>query len=334
MGNSETPAPWDVARSRALRGALGMFVTGVTIVTKIDTEGRPRGLTANSFTSVSLDPPLVLACIARGSASYDTFQGPGGFAINVLSDAQRELSDLFASKSPDKFAGLDYRLGIGGAPVIDASLAWLDCETERIVEAGDHIILIGRVADFGTTAGRPLAFCQGAYLSFDAEQDAVFRPQGKSVTVDCIADFGGAILLRAVDVDGTRKWTLPGVALARGERGGLTALTRFVEGLGTAIDVSFIYSVYETPHDDAVHIVYRGTLTGAPVSAEVRLFAEDEMPWDDLVHSQIHDAVERYFKERAFDQFGVYVDMEEGGHVAPVSQKPQAWSSYVSDLDK
>ncbi len=69
MGNSEATAPWDAARTRALRGALGMFVTGVTIITKIDADGRPRGLTANSFTSVSLDPPLVLACIARGSAS-------------------------------------------------------------------------------------------------------------------------------------------------------------------------------------------------------------------------------------------------------------------------
>ncbi len=334
MGNSEVTAPWDVARTRALRGALGMFVTGVTIITKIDADGRPRGLTANSFTSVSLDPPLVLACIARGSASYDTFQGPGGFAINVLSDAQRELSDRFASTSPDKFAGVDYRLGLGGAPVIDASLAWLDCATERIVEAGDHIIVIGRVADFGAGAGRPLAYCQGAYLSFGAEQDAVFRPQGKSVTVDCIADFGDAILLHAVDVDGERKWTLPGVALARGERGGLAALARFVKGFGTAIDVNFIYSVYETPHDDAVHIVYRGTLSGPPASAEVRLFAENEMPWDDLAHRQIREAVERYFKERAFDQFGVYVDTEEGGQVAPVAQQPQAWSSYVSDLDK
>lgn len=334
MGTSEASAPWDAARTRALRGALGMFVTGVTIVTKIDADGQPRGLTANSFTSVSLDPPLVLVCIARGTASHDTFQGPGGFAINVLSDAQRELSDRFASKSPDKFAGVDYRLGIGGAPVIDASLAWLDCATERIIEAGDHIIVIGRVADFGAGAGRPLAYCQGAYLSFGAEQDAVFRPQGKSVTVDCIADFGGAILLRAVDVDGERRWTLPGVALARGERGGLAALARFIEGLGTAIDVNFIYSVYETPHDDAVHIVYRGTLSGPPASDEVRLFTENEMPWDRLAHQQIHDAVERYFKERAFDQFGVYVDMEDGGHVAPVAQQPQAWSSYVSDLDK
>jgi len=147
-----------------LRQVLGCFVTGVTVVTTLEQGGLPRGFTANSFTSVSLDPPLVLVCIGRRATSHDAFAAGSGFAVNILSHAQQELSARFASKSADKFAGLEWRVGQGGGIVLDGSLAWLDCRLERVIPAGDHSILLGEVLDLGRSAQQPLAWCRGRYL--------------------------------------------------------------------------------------------------------------------------------------------------------------------------
>ena len=107
-----------------LRKALGSFVTGVTVATTIDAEGRPRGLTANSFTSVSLDPPLVLVCVGSSAASHSAFHGCARFAVNVLSQKQQEASMLFASKAPDKFQRTAWRPGTGGMPILHDALGW------------------------------------------------------------------------------------------------------------------------------------------------------------------------------------------------------------------
>jgi flavin reductase (DIM6/NTAB) family NADH-FMN oxidoreductase RutF len=148
-----------------LRRTLGTFATGVTVVTTLDQAGCPRGMTANSFTSVSLDPPLVLVCVAKAAPICIAFRAAEGFAVNILSEGQRELSQRFASRMPDRFAGLSWHQGASGAPILDGSLAFLDCRAREQIEAGDHVILIGEVEEFGRTAQSPLLFSQGAYLS-------------------------------------------------------------------------------------------------------------------------------------------------------------------------
>lgn len=148
-----------------LRQAFGSFVTGVTVVTAWDAEGHPRGMTANSFTSVSLDPPLLLVCIGKHAASFAVFQGARSFAVNMLHQGQAELSALFASKSPDKFKATDHRAVHTGAPVLASCLAWFDCSVHDRVDAGDHMILIGRVHAFDTSPSQPLAFCRGRYVA-------------------------------------------------------------------------------------------------------------------------------------------------------------------------
>jgi (E)-2-((N-methylformamido)methylene)succinate hydrolase len=149
---------------RELRQVLGCFVTGVTVVTTLEQQRLPRGFTANSFTSVSLDPPLVLVCIGRSAASHDAFAAGRGFAVNILSDGQQELSARFASRAVDKFAGVAWRAARGGGILLEGSLAWLDCRLERVIPAGDHSILLGEVLDFGRNALQPLAWCRGRYL--------------------------------------------------------------------------------------------------------------------------------------------------------------------------
>lgn len=150
-----------------LRQALGCFVTGVTVVTTLEAGRQPRGFTANSFTSVSLDPPLVLACVGRSASSHDAFAGGQGFAVNILSEGQQAVSARFASKSADKFAGLAWRAGRSGGILLEGSLAWLDCRLERVIPAGDHSILLGEVLDLGRNPLQPLAWCRGRYLPLE-----------------------------------------------------------------------------------------------------------------------------------------------------------------------
>jgi flavin reductase (DIM6/NTAB) family NADH-FMN oxidoreductase RutF len=165
MGAMRSFAREPTIDSREFCRALGNFVTGVTIVATLDDVDRPRGLTVNSFTSVSLDPPLILVCIATVASSRAAFQRCHGFTVNVLSEEQRPSADMFASKTPDKFDHVLWTPGIGGAPRILGSLAVFDCQIHERVEAGDHLILIGRVVAVDKRSGRPLIYGQGGYIS-------------------------------------------------------------------------------------------------------------------------------------------------------------------------
>lgn len=149
---------------RTLRDALGCFATGVTIVTALDPEGRPVGLTANSFTSVSLDPPLVLVCIAKTSGSREVLANARSFVVNVLHIGQQPTSNRFARRDEDRFASTPWEPGISGAPVISGCLAAYECRHESLYEAGDHIILIGQVDRARFEPQRdPLLYFRGKY---------------------------------------------------------------------------------------------------------------------------------------------------------------------------
>jgi len=146
------------------RMVLGHFATGVTIITAMD-GAEPAGVAANAFTSVSLDPPLVLFCVARSSTTWPRIERARRFAVNILGEHQEELSRLFATKGADRFGQTDWHLGVGGSPVLHNVLAYVDCEFWAEYDGGDHIIVVGRVLDLGVThqAG-PLVFFRGEYV--------------------------------------------------------------------------------------------------------------------------------------------------------------------------
>ncbi|MBB3064519.1 flavin reductase family protein [Limibacillus halophilus] len=151
-----------------LRRVLGGFLTGVTVVTTYDAEGRPRGLTANSFTSISLDPALVLVCIGDHASSYDSFCAGSHFAVNVLSAAQQETSALFASNRADKFDVIDWHTRNNGAPLLDDALVSLECDVHDRRFYADHMILVGAVRGYRTLDGAPLGFFRGKYVALDS----------------------------------------------------------------------------------------------------------------------------------------------------------------------
>ncbi|BAN47360.1 p-hydroxyphenylacetate 3-hydroxylase reductase component [Metapseudomonas resinovorans] len=149
--------------SRAFRRALGNFATGVTIVTATAPDGTRAGVTANSFNSVSLDPPLILWSIDKRSSSLAVFRQASHFAVNILAADQIELSNQFARPRDDKFAGVSFDSGLGGAPLLPDCAARFQCQLHQQVDGGDHVILIGLVQAFDDLGRSPLLYHQGAY---------------------------------------------------------------------------------------------------------------------------------------------------------------------------
>ena len=154
---------WSDLEHRALRDTLGAFATGVTVVTALDEDGSAVGLTVNSFNTVSLEPPLVLWSLSLVSPNLPAFRAARHFAVNVLAADQQAISERFARRNSDKFAGVDWQGGLGGAPLLAGCCATLECRNEAQHAGGDHLIFIGRVERFARQARAPLLFYGGRY---------------------------------------------------------------------------------------------------------------------------------------------------------------------------
>ena len=148
--------------NKNLRNVLSKFATGVTIVSTIDLDGEPIGMTVNSFTSVSLDPPLVLWNIGINQPSYESFLKAKGYSVSILSKDQKDICDLFSSPIENKFSNIDYSLSDNGFPIIKKSLAWVDCLKWNNYPGGDHQILVGEVKNFNAFENDPLIFWNGS----------------------------------------------------------------------------------------------------------------------------------------------------------------------------
>jgi flavin reductase (DIM6/NTAB) family NADH-FMN oxidoreductase RutF len=145
------------------RRVLGHFASGVTIISTCDADGRPTGLTASAFSSVSLEPPLVLVCVDHKSQSYPALRERGRFAVNILCAEQEAISRRFASSRLDKFDGVPHRITDLGLPLVDGAIAHLECITVSMHVEGDHTIFVGRVERADTAEGTPLLYSRGRY---------------------------------------------------------------------------------------------------------------------------------------------------------------------------
>jgi 3-hydroxy-9,10-secoandrosta-1,3,5(10)-triene-9,17-dione monooxygenase reductase component len=148
------------------RTVLGHFATGVALITAQD--GEPVGMACNSFTSVSLEPPLVLFCAAKSSSTWPRIQRAGKWAANFLAEDGEEVCRLFAEKGADRFAHVAFTIGRSGAPILDHALAFVDCATVAEHDAGDHLIVVGEVLELGyAPEGKPLLFYRGGYGRYE-----------------------------------------------------------------------------------------------------------------------------------------------------------------------
>jgi flavin reductase (DIM6/NTAB) family NADH-FMN oxidoreductase RutF len=145
------------------RAALGRFASGVTVVTAKCTDNRPCGMTVSAFSSVSLEPPLILICIDKRSSIHDYFKEGNHFAVNILGAEQEVISRRFASKDEDRFSGIGYKDGITGTPLLDGAIASLECSVVYEYPGGDHTIVVGEVMHAEVIDGRPLTYFRGGY---------------------------------------------------------------------------------------------------------------------------------------------------------------------------
>lgn len=156
-----------VLDTRAFRGVCGLFVTGVTVITS-QAGGEPVGVTVNSFASVSLDPPLVLFCIHHMSRVWPVIEQTESFAVNILAEDQAEVCRAFATKTHPHFSTVKSRYGATGVPILDDALGYLECTLHRVIDGGDHLIVIGRVVDFGAQReDGPLTFFRSGHLRLE-----------------------------------------------------------------------------------------------------------------------------------------------------------------------
>ena len=302
---------------RAFRKALGAFVTGVTVVTTTAPDGSLRGFTANSFTSVSLDPPLVLVCLARSAASASVFAAARHFAVSVLAAGQHGVSATFASRGGDRFAQTVWSRGPSGSPLIAGAAAWFDCAMHQTMEAGDHTLLIGRVLDHGHTEdAAPLGYCRGAYVRFGLSQEAVAATAAGRARVGAILERDRWVLL-VEHADGTLALPI-GARLEPAEDA--ASLRGVLRRLGAAARLDFLFAVFEDSGTGDVSVYYRGTIAEDPPHAgPARLFSFRAIPWDRLRDSAVASMMRRYVKERREDTFGIYVGDAEQGTVQPLA---------------
>jgi len=292
---------------RALRDAFGCFMTGVTIVTSVDPDGKPVGFTANSFSSVSLDPPLLLVSIANRSSSLATFVGGKGFAVNVLTEQQRTISNTFARPSENRFAEVAWFEGLVGSPLIRDVSAWFDCTLEKAVEAGDHTILIGRIGAFGASPAPGLGYYRGAYFTPAATSGQL--PTNPDVVISAIIEADGKILLVDDEHGGAK------VPTARVGREGIqTALKGLIERCGVTAGTGSLYSVYEDERNGTQNIALRcPAAEGKPSTGRFVELRKDCM--ESVSDTALRQMLERLAEETHAGNFGVYFGTYKQGHV-------------------
>jgi flavin reductase (DIM6/NTAB) family NADH-FMN oxidoreductase RutF len=312
-----------VIDSKDLRKAFGSFATGVTVVTTESEGNGPIGFTANSFTSVSLDPPLLLVCLAHGMRSFPVFEQSAHFAVNILADDQQDISGTFASRGADKFASVRWRAGHTGSPLLEGVVAWFDCEVHQRILAGDHTILIGRIVDYAYENRAPLGFCGGGYLRFGLLQQAVESSHRHGrVRVGAVLECAEGVLLE--EHPDTGGFSVPAATRlgSVSEQGGLFG--KFAEA-GYSITLPFLFAVYEEA--DTQFVIHRGSairqLSSDPISrpqtSSLCPFSMDAIPWDKLSSSSERMMLERYQRERATNVTGIYVGTAESGDLHTVT---------------
>lgn len=302
----------DAEKRRQLRDAFGAFMTGVTVVTTNDGEGMPIGFTANSFSSVSLDPPLLLVSIDKRSANFANFTGCPHFAINILAEQQKETSNVFAQKIEDRFSLVNWHKASSGVPLLDGSSAWFDCALHQVVDAGDHAILIGQVKEFESVGTAGLGYYRGAY--FTPYQNAESLISGPNVLVSTLIEFDGQVLM----VKGENGFTLPSRPVNKSSVS--ETLNRLIGELDIEASPGFVYSIYEDRQKNQQHIVF---LCAQPTASRQPCAEQDRPQWyplSDFAALPVNDEalkslMERFIRENAVGNYGLYYGDETRGSV-------------------
>lgn len=298
------------------RQVLGSFLTGVTVITTKNAEGEPIGFTANSFTSVSLDPPLILVCLAKTSFLCDGFKNCESFVVNILAETQQDISSTFASPVRDRFENVETKTSSTGNPILKGSTSWLDCTMHEVLDGGDHIILMGKVLEFQHSGIPPLGYLQGNYLnvSLGEEVTAALENPSQQTKVGVIIEHDEQVLL----IQQGNQVSLPSAAVL-GNESNPDSLKGLLASMGIETLNNYLFAVYETQRDGVIHIYYRAEARQdykkVDNNKNISFVAFEEIPFDKLPDHSSRTMLQRYIKERAEDAYGIYVGNENEGDI-------------------
>ncbi len=296
---------------KTLRNAFGSYMTGVTVITAISDDGKPVGFTANSFTSVSLDPPLLLVCPAKSLSSFDVFANCEHFAVNILSEDQQNISNIFAGSKDDRFSQIEWHKDEHGNPIIKGALTHFSCKTDRNLEAGDHHLLVGEVLDFSSREGHGLGYASGGYFSLALEREAAeISTQEKHVNVGVIIEHNGKVLLSQKD----GKATLPSTT-TDDNTNAVSTIQQFLADNGIDAQLGAVFSIYENTKTNTNYIFYRAIANSSETKGLGEYVSIFDIAEQDFATPAMHSMMTRYATESENGLYGVYVGQEEQGHV-------------------
>lgn len=302
-----------VNKIRELRDAFGSFMTGVTVVTTCKNDGSPLGFTANSFASVSLDPALLLVSIAKTSNNYDSFVKGSHFAINILSEDQKDVSNTFARPSEDRFASISWQTSDCKNPIIDNVSAWFDCTIYQVYDAGDHAILIGQVENFSSVGFAGLGYYRGAYFTPAKSSTDIISTM--HVMMMALIGHENKILIEQTSQG---EWTLPHLMVEK--EGAEKALEKIFAIYQPEASPNFIYSVYD---DTSVQRQYIAFLCNTPeaVAKKGQFIELDDLEKYNFVDEALTSMLMRYRKEHNLKTYGVYYGNQVSGIVKTIAKE-------------
>jgi flavin reductase (DIM6/NTAB) family NADH-FMN oxidoreductase RutF len=305
--------------TRDLRHALGSFPTGVTVVTSKDKDDNPIGFTANSFTSVSLNPQLILICIDKASFNIQSFSAREHFAVSVLSESQQHISTIFASPETDRFKDISWESKATGSPIISNSVAWFDCDTDKIIDGGDHLILIGKVREFGSNPQTPLVYLRGNYVNLGLEQKMLLAMENKStkILVGALIEWRKKIFLLEDKTTGLLYFP---TATRLGVINDDQSLLGKLHDLKISVSEHYLFSVFENSNDKTSLIYYRTQVEDGSSITAGQFYEFDSIPFELLVDEASRIMLKRYIAERELNAFGIFVGKESEGKVEAITK--------------
>lgn len=310
---------------KELRNAFGKFMTGVTVVTTVDSSGSPIGFTANSFSSVSLDPPLLLVCPAKSLSSFDIFSNCSHFHVSVLADNQEPISNIFASNHEDRFSDVEWTPDENGCPKIDNALASFSCSREQSIEAGDHIIMLGKVTNYASTEGQGLGYGEGGYFSLDMERKAnelQTHTDTRSIITGALLEHEGKLFLMNNNATDDNELCLPQIELDDHQLSFDLIKQYLSKTLGVSVNVGSVFSIFEHKKTPTSSIYYRATLDH---ELEKQL-SNGQFYSLEEVHAMTFNChatkimIQRYITERKSGNHGIYVGTDVSGSTHKITE--------------
>ena len=301
--------------AKELRAAFASYMTGVTVVTAKTSDGIHVGFTANSFTSVSLDPPLLLVCPGNHLSSYDVFRNTKHFAINILAETQENVSNLFASSKDDRFAQIKWSEDRFGSPIIEGAAASFSCSSHQRVDAGDHIILIGEVRAFENNPAKGLGYSSSGYFNLNP-QLKFGDEHSRSVRA-----FAGAVIeyddqVLVAESDG--KYFLPTIEAADRYRAPL-AIGEWLAEQGLDVEIRQTYSVFDAPSLNEHFTFFRATARSLHSGSIGKFVSIATLDPDRMAQPGAAHMMRRFKSEFSNQQFGLFIGNADSGEVQPPS---------------